>query len=71
MLPTIRLLHDRQIEDQESQEEWSSSAEGSGVCPGLPQEMMHSPITTEPLTAISEDFPVELPAAYRAAQWRG
>jgi hypothetical protein len=70
MLTTIRSLDGRQIENQESREEWSSSAEGSGVYPGLRLEMMDSNITAEPLTAVSEDFPVELPAAYRAAQWR-
>jgi hypothetical protein len=70
MLEAIQSLDGRQIEDQESQEEWSSSVEGSGVYPGLRLEMMDSNITTEPLTAVSEDFPAELPAAYRAAQWR-
>jgi len=68
MLTTIRSLDGRQIEDQESQEEWSSSVEGIGVHPGLRLEMMDSNITTEPLTAVSEDLPVELPGvptAYR------
>jgi hypothetical protein len=54
MLTTIRSLDGRQIEDQESREEWSSSVECSGVYPGLRLEMMDSNITAEPLTAVSE-----------------
>jgi hypothetical protein len=59
MLTTIQSLDVRQVEDQESQEEWSSSAEGFGDSPGLRLEMMDSNVTTEPP---SQDLPVELPA---------
>jgi hypothetical protein len=59
MLTTIRSLDGRGIEDQASQEEWSSYAEGIGGCQELRLEIMGSSVTIEPA---SQDLPVELSA---------
>jgi hypothetical protein len=58
MLTTIRSLDGRRLEPRPSQEEWSCSAEGVGISPGLRLEM-DSDFGREPL---SQDLPVELSA---------
>jgi hypothetical protein len=59
MLTTIRSLDGRRIEDQASQEEWSSYVEGIADCQELRLEIMDSNVTIEPA---SQELPAELSA---------